>query len=202
MKTINNRRLLKIVNYVFVKKIDYCCFIDKKKVPKAAANAPDVKAKKNLDKNVAPDESIKNKNVAHPELVKNAAVPKEVDVSKKAAAPKKAKELKKAVVPKKADESQKAGVPKKPDASKKAHVPKKARELKKEADKQKAAKSPELKTAEELPKTAESSQQTLSKMNPMIQIKKGLACAEDYTGEEIAILEPGDTFPLEQDVYV
>ena len=81
-------------------------------------------------------------------------------------------------------------------------MPKKSNEGKKEADTPKEAKSPELMTAEEEPKTAESSHQTLAKMNPMIQIKTGLLCDEEYTDEQIKVLEPGDTLPLKKDLYV
>ena len=130
-------------------------------------------------------------------------MPKKADQSKKAAVPQKADQSKKAAVPKKADQSKKAAVPQKADSSKKAAVPKKAKELKKEADKPKAANVPELKTAEEKPNTVESSEQTLSKMNPMIRIKTGFDEQEGkFTGELIEILEPGDTFPLEKDLYV
>ena len=95
----------------------------------------------------------------------------------------------------------------KADELKQAELQHKADERKqklpvKEVHEPETAKSPELTTAEEDPKTAESSQQTLSKMNPMIQIKTELLFNEDYTGEQIAILEPGDTFPLERSLYV
>ena len=115
--------------------------------------------------------------------------------------------MKKAAVPKKAEESKKAPVPKKAEISKKAAVPKKVVEGKKkipvkEVHEPETAKSPELKTAEEEPKTAESSHQMLSKMNPMIQIKTGSLCDEKYTDEQIKVLEPGDTLTLEKNMYV